>query len=226
MGRDEIVARFRLEMCTFFGFDVDLKPVRPAKTQPVATKKRAHLGPRDFLAFAIEDSVRLDDKRHLINCLGNCKRAIDSQTDRLIRSLGFLPLSRKERWSIPKKFSFVSETGVVAPRILQKVNRLRNRLEHEFAAPSKEQVEDALDIASLFISYAELVRVPTLNWTFSGKLSVRYDYDRMAFHFFETDPDEPTSEAVFSLCFGDDGFKEFYDFLMNDVPMMARENDY
>ena len=41
---------------------------------------------------------------------------------------------------------------MVAPRIINKVNKNRNFLEHEFKLPSKENIEDALDIANLFVS--------------------------------------------------------------------------
>ena len=45
-----------------------------------------------------------------------------------------------------------------------------------------------MDIATLFVSYGELVRIPAMNWTLSDKLSVRYDYDEMVSQFFEKDP--------------------------------------
>jgi hypothetical protein len=39
----------------------------------------------------------------------------------------------------------------VAPRILNKIVRLRNMLEHEFHLPKKTEVEDAVDVATLFL---------------------------------------------------------------------------
>jgi hypothetical protein len=63
---------------------------------------------------------------------------------------------------------------VLTPRILGKITHLRNRLEHDFATPSKRDVEDALDVATLFVSYAELVRVPTMNWTLASKQHRRH----------------------------------------------------
>jgi hypothetical protein len=149
-----------------------------------------------------------------------------NQVDRLIRSLGFLPLAKKQRWNIPRKLDFISQSGVVAPRILNHVNELRNRLEHEFAPPSKRQVEDALDVATLFVFYAELVRVPSMNWTLSGELSLRYDYDEMVFHFFDRNPsDSPDDEVMpmFSLAHGEEGFQDLYDFLVKTVPLMERK---
>lgn len=104
---------------------------------------------------------------------------------------------------------------------------MRNRLEHEFAPPSKEQVEDALDITTLFLSYAELVQVPSLNWGLSDKATVRYDYDKMIFHFFDEDPDFSKTELspLFSLAYGEVGFQDFYNFLMRTVPLMSKKSD-
>jgi hypothetical protein len=167
----------------------------------------------------------LKKERHRVNCLGNCKRAVDAQVDRLIGRLGFFPLARKQSWNIPRKLDFIRESGVVAPRILQNVTSLRNRLEHDFAPPSREQVEDALDVATLFVSYGELVRIPSMNWTLSSKLTVRYDYDEMVFRFYEKDPsDLPEAKPLISLAYGDQGFQSFYDFLMKTVPSMERKS--
>ena len=43
----------------------------------------------------------------------------------------------------------LTEIGVVAPRIVTKVVRARNYLEHEYRKPEKEQVEDAVDVTTL-----------------------------------------------------------------------------
>jgi hypothetical protein len=175
MKNDDVIKRFRLEVCSFLGYDENLIYVGKGKALSAPTENKAFLEPRDFLNFAVEDSLTLDKERSRVNCLGNSKRAIDAQIDRLIQHLGFLPLARKQRWNIPKKLEFIAGSGVLAPRILRRITQLRNRLEHEFATPSKRDVEDALDVATLFVSYAELVRVPPMNWTLASKLTVRYD---------------------------------------------------
>src|SRR5271157_4989045 len=119
MESNEIVAEFKRKLCSFYGYDQNLRYVGAAKSPALATGRKASLEPRDFLDFAIEDSVELENERNRVNCLGNSKRAIDSQVDRLVRRLGFFPLARKERWNIPRKLEFIAEKGVVAPRILR-----------------------------------------------------------------------------------------------------------
>jgi len=43
----------------------------------------------------------------------------------------------------------------ISPRILIKINQKRNLLEHEYIRPTKNDIEDALDVAILFISYTD-----------------------------------------------------------------------
>ena len=45
--------------------------------------------------------------------------------------------------------------GIASPRILNKVNKSRNLLEHEYRKPKKDQVEDAIDAVTLFTKYTE-----------------------------------------------------------------------
>jgi hypothetical protein len=98
-------------------------------------------------------------------------------------------------------------------------------LEHQFATPSKRSVEEALDIATLFLAYGELVQVPSMNWTLSGGISVRYDYEEMVFSFFEKEPPSSSDEEVspmFCVSYGEAEFQGFYDFLIKKVPAMQR----
>ena len=60
---------------------------------------------------------------------------------------------KKKDWKFPSKMKELNQVGVVAPRILRKINKTRNLLEHEYTLPSKEKVEDAMDVAILFITY-------------------------------------------------------------------------
>ena len=224
MNNTDVIAEFKRNLSGFYGYDDSLKYVGNKKSPAQPREAKAFLEPRDFLNFAVEDSVALEKEKNRVNCLSNCKRAIDGQVDRLIGRLGFFPLAKRQGWNIPKRLNFISESGLVAPRILRNVNALRNRLEHDHAVPSKQQVEDSLDVATLFVSYAELVRIPAMNWTLSGGLSVRYGYDEMVFRFFPKNPDDlPEDEApLFSLAYGEQGFQDFYDFLMKIVPSMER----
>lgn len=109
------------------------------------------ISPEDFLKIS---EKHLKEKNY-IDALANVKRWIDSQMDMLLFNIWYLDLARKEKWSFPKKVNLFNNFWILAPRILNKINRCRNELEHSFKHPTSEIVEDYLDIAMLFRWYTE-----------------------------------------------------------------------
>ena len=110
--------------------------------------------PRDFLKFA-EYDLNHEYDHHLVNSLSNIKRAIDCQIDSILFGFGLFNESKKQRLSFPKKVSLLNSLNIVSPAILKKINQKRNLLEHEYINPSKEDSEDFLDVATLFIAYTD-----------------------------------------------------------------------
>lgn len=98
-----------------------------------------------FVNYA-ENDLSYDSESGNVNALSNAKRAIDCQVEQLINLLGL----KKEK-SFPKKLEGMKSIGLIAPRIIEKVNRTRNMLEHEFVHPDRSQTEDAVDVATLFV---------------------------------------------------------------------------
>ena len=107
--------------------------------------------PQDFLKYAEIDLTSNHDHK-FINALSNSKRALDCQLDLLLLSFGFYKISQKKMWGFPTKLDIIEKIGLLAPRILRKINKQRNLLEHQFVRPTQEQVEDMLDISMLFIA--------------------------------------------------------------------------
>lgn len=113
-------------------------------------KTNFDISPSKFLKFA-EDDLTANYDHCLVNSLSNTKRAIDCQLDSLLIALGLS--ERAKRWRFPQKIDYLNSIGIISPRILNKINKKRNLLEHEYKNPNKEEVEDALDIALLFVNY-------------------------------------------------------------------------
>ena len=109
---------------------------------------------RQLLKYA-EYDLNNEYEHHLVNSLSNIKRAIDCQLDSLLIGFGLYDKSKNERWNFPQKIDLLNQIGIVSPRILKKINQKRNLLEHEYKNPTKEEVEDALDVAILFMAYTE-----------------------------------------------------------------------
>jgi hypothetical protein len=100
----------------------------------------------EFIQFAEKD-LEEGTEQGLVNALSNAKRAIDCQIDTVLGCFGL-----RSRRNFPEKIKVLSELGIVTPRIVKKVIRARNYLEHEFVKPERDQVEDAVDVANLFIA--------------------------------------------------------------------------
>ncbi|WLH12819.1 hypothetical protein PSH58_00135 [Pseudomonas hefeiensis] len=111
--------------------------------------------PIEFLSLA-EDDFERGGLSALVNATTNVKRAIVCQLDQLLLSFGYSSL----RWNVPTKIEKVRALGLLAPSLLRKVINMRNILEHTYETPELEIVEEALDIASLFVMSASAMFIP------------------------------------------------------------------
>jgi hypothetical protein len=102
----------------------------------------------EYLRFA-ETDVQSNDRRGAVNALANAKRALECQIDSLI--IAFEMANIASRWRFPAKVEALGKIGLVAPRILAKVNRHRNEMEHKYICPPLEVVRDFVDVVALFI---------------------------------------------------------------------------
>lgn len=103
------------------------------------------VSPSEYLSYA-EADLLIGTSHGLVNALSNAKRAIDCQVTNILQGLG-LSIPKP----FPEKLEKISALGLVAPRIVKKIVRLRNLLEHEFHNPELSEVEDAVDVAVLFL---------------------------------------------------------------------------
>lgn len=103
------------------------------------------INPEEFLEFAKKD-IENNSKHGLVNSLSNSKRAIDCQIEKILSVLGL-----SNPGNFPKKADCLQRIGVATPKIIRKIIRYRNSLEHDFSCPTKGQTEDAIDIAELFL---------------------------------------------------------------------------
>ncbi len=108
------------------------------------------LMPFDYLEFA-EEELEKNTPAARINCVAHLKRAVECELDTL---LGVLNLSKHVQ-SFPKKIEFAGDVGIVSPRSLAKLNKMRNRMEHEYAIPEFQELDVYFDLASSFVHTLE-----------------------------------------------------------------------
>jgi hypothetical protein len=107
--------------------------------------------PFEYLEFARQDLETSEDARNTINAVGNAKRALHLQVETICNGYGYKAKSN----DFPPKLNFLREIGVVAPKVLEKLNKIRNRIEHDYYCPTVEEANDFIDVVELFL-YATL----------------------------------------------------------------------
>lgn len=107
--------------------------------------------PHGYLKEAEESLARFSPGGNR-DAIANAKRGIDCQIEAVIETLGL-----KTGGGFPARVALIRKLGLVAPRILEKINKLRNEIEHDFVNPSREQAEMAVDTALLFIELTHRV---------------------------------------------------------------------
>jgi hypothetical protein len=141
------------EFCSTHRFDLSKCAVASGGGSFELTELKT--SPVEFLSLAEEDFER-GGLSAVVNATTNAKRAIVCQLDQLLISFGYPSL----RWNVPKKIERVRMLGLMAPSLLRKIVNMRNILEHEYETPELGVIEEALDIASLFVMSASAMFIP------------------------------------------------------------------
>ncbi len=136
----------------------------PSAWSPEPFPNPFEINAEDFLEYA-ESDLQDDSPKSLINSLGNIKKSIENRIDTLLYSFGYSKKIKKEKWNFPRKIKLLQELELMSPKILERINAKRNKLEHSYLRPSKESVEDAFDVASLFIAYTNMFLSKTYEFT-------------------------------------------------------------
>lgn len=138
------------------------------------------INPKDFLRFAKFDFSQKDE-RGLINSLTNSKRAIDCQIDEVLSKFGVNQDNFKEATDkfiahfhftndIPNKLKFIQALNFAPSLLISRTRNLRNRLEHLYQKPSENEVNEALDVADLFIrSVSSYLKMQTEEFTITDE---------------------------------------------------------
>lgn len=109
------------------------------------------LKPNAYLQDAIDDLNSGSERRNLNNAVRNAKLALHMRVDILCRAFCGNKYFQRNLRSFPKKMDFLEGVGIVRPRIIDKINKIRNEIEHEYRDATLEETEDFIDIVLLFM---------------------------------------------------------------------------
>lgn len=110
-----------------------------------------YLKPNAYLQDAIEDLKSGNERRNLNNSIRNAKSALHMRVDILCASFAGENYFKKNLKNFPSKMDFLEKIGIVRPRIMDKINKNRNEIEHDYRDASLEESEDFIDIVLLFM---------------------------------------------------------------------------
>jgi len=110
---------------------------------------------RDFIAFAEADLEGQLNNHKLVNVTSNLKRAADCTLDYLMSVLHLDDFYRKKRLGVDRKLGFFKKAGIFNSRSLEKLNRIRNRLEHHYEIPDVKEVDVYFDLVVAFVALGE-----------------------------------------------------------------------
>jgi hypothetical protein len=122
----------------------------------------------DYLDFAEKRINEIEKYKEntdeLINCVAHLKRAVDCQLDTFFHSINLYKTISNRNLKFEKKLEFLKGIGVFSSRSLNRLNTLRNKMEHEYEIPKIVDLELYYDLVSAFISLLQgLIFTLTMN---------------------------------------------------------------
>ncbi|MBC7489021.1 MAG: hypothetical protein H7240_02435 [Glaciimonas sp.] len=109
----------------------------------------AGLWPVRYLEYAKADFDEEKSPRCWVNTVSNAKKVLHYQVDALATALGWEHM--KSRNNFPSKLNFLGSCGVLSPTIINRMNRLRNSVEHDYYEPTEDQALEYLEIVELYL---------------------------------------------------------------------------
>ena len=116
---------------------------------------------REYLQFAEYELLEINNHsnklkhNHLINCVSHLKRAVDCQLDTCLYILKLLDLCKEKNLGLNSKLDFFKQAGVFNSFSLDRFNKVRNKMEHEYNVPDIEDIEAYFDLVTAFVSVLE-----------------------------------------------------------------------
>lgn len=152
---------------------------------------RREIMPKEFLQFAFLD-LQDKSKKGKIGALANLKRAIDCQLDIFYEILKLEKIFCAKNLSFAHKTSLLSDIGMIQNKSINELNKIRNRMEHDYILPTEEDLEIYYDLTWNIIEIISLnMQIMSMNEVMmkvynAGKefcFSAMYDLDKSAIVF-------------------------------------------
>lgn len=107
----------------------------------------------EFLSFA-ENAISSGTKEGLVNATSNLKRALDCEMDMFFECINLKRMIDKKNLKFETKAQFLADIGLFPIQSINKLNLMRNKLEHEYKTP---EISDLLAYYELVWSIVKIV---------------------------------------------------------------------
>lgn len=116
----------------------------------------------EFLEFA-ENAIAVETKEGLINAVSNLKRALDCEIDLFFESINIKHVFSKNNLKFEKKTQFLSDIGLLPVHTINKLNTMRNKMEHDYEVPVIDDLrtyyELVWNVVKILDLYLELIYI-------------------------------------------------------------------
>ncbi len=110
------------------------------------------LMPQDYLDYA-EEALSTPTEANRINCISHLKRAIECECDTFMAVLNLKKQAKK--LNFPLKLELIDHLQLMPSRSMKELNRIRNKVEHEYSIPNVNDLTIYFDLIAGFIAALE-----------------------------------------------------------------------
>ena len=98
----------------------------------------------------------METKEGLINAVSNLKRALDCEIDLFFESINIKHVFSKYNLKFEKKTQFLSDIGLLPVRTINRLNTMRNKMEHEYKVPVIDDLRTYYELVWNVVKILEL----------------------------------------------------------------------
>lgn len=187
--------------------------------------QKDYLKPNAYLQDAIDDLNSGSERRNLNNAVRNAKSALHMRVDILCRAFCGDEYFQKNLRNFPTKMDFLEGIGIVRPRIIDKINKIRNEVEHEYRDATLEEAEDFIDIVLLFMEATRYLnsRFPyeadfglaVSDEVYLSKVVCNWEGGELLFYYSKQEPRRLDNVETYSMKVGDYRYSQWVKFILD-----------
>ena len=109
----------------------------------------------ELLVFA-ENAIISGTKEGVVNAISNLKRALDYEMDMFLECINLKRIFDKKNLKFEKKTQFLADIGLFPIQSINKLNMMRNKLEHEYRMPEISDLHTYYELVWSVVKIVEL----------------------------------------------------------------------